>query len=611
MVDLPLRLLVPSNVRRTAGANSHNLYNDKDRRAGSYRLSETIRQYNSRADEFVSKYELLSFEQVHGDILEALPSAGSFVLDVGCGSGRDAAWFAHHGYHVVAIDPAQNLLKLAQQSHPEPEIIWLQDKLPGLEQTIALGRAFDLILVSAVWMHIHPSNRARAFRKLVSLLKPGGTLIISYRNGGFGDGREDFPISFDGLQRLAMQHGIGVKLTRRSADRLERPGVEWETVVLQLPDDGTEALPLLRHITLNDSKSSTYKIALLRVLVRIADSATGIVRNADDDYVSVPLGLVALYWIRMYKPLLDKGIPQKPASSDGKGLGFVKEAFSNLNNVSAYDLRVGGSFSGAEANWLRQALIDARDTIKDMPAFYIKYPNSSEPIFKATGSPGSKIPRLTSLSLNEQYLNGFGELRVPRNLWNAFSRYASWIEPALVSEWIRLMQSYYIGRATPPSYEQLMNALVWLDPIRDTNLVRTITQKCFDLNQSVFCVWTGKKLQPTNCDIDHCFPFAAWPCNDLWNLMPTHRDVNQKQKGDKLVSASTLDNARERMLDWWNRAYASGSAFEHRFLCEASATLPMQSPLESSIQLESVFDGVALKRLILKRDLQITDWVLS
>jgi hypothetical protein len=51
-------------------------------------------------------------------------------------------------------------------------------------------------------------------------------------------------------------------------------GVTWETVCLKLPDDGTEALPLLRHVILNDSKSSTYKVALLRILVRIADSAS-------------------------------------------------------------------------------------------------------------------------------------------------------------------------------------------------------------------------------------------------------------------------------------------------------------------------------------------------
>ena len=36
------------------------------------------------------------------------------------------------------------------------------------------------------------------------------------------------------------------------------------------------ALPLLRHVILNDAKSSTYKLALLRSLCRIADGSAGL-----------------------------------------------------------------------------------------------------------------------------------------------------------------------------------------------------------------------------------------------------------------------------------------------------------------------------------------------
>jgi hypothetical protein len=35
-------------------------------------------------------------------------------------------------------------------------------------------------------------------------------------------------------------------------------------------------------------------------LVRIADSATGLVEDVGDDTVAVPLGLAALYWIRAF-----------------------------------------------------------------------------------------------------------------------------------------------------------------------------------------------------------------------------------------------------------------------------------------------------------------------
>ena len=84
--------------------------------------------------------------------------------------------------------------------------------------------------------------------------------------------------------------------------------------MLRLPDDGTGALPLLRHLILSDAKSSTYKLALLRAIARIADGTPGVAREAGDDHVAIPLGLVALTWLRLFKPLIDAGLPQSPAN---------------------------------------------------------------------------------------------------------------------------------------------------------------------------------------------------------------------------------------------------------------------------------------------------------
>ena len=68
----------------------------------------------------------------------------------------------------------------------------------------------------------------------------------------------------------------------------------------------------------NDSKSSTYKLALLRTLIRIADSHPGAVIEKHQDRVHLPLGLVALYWIRLYKRLIDTDL--------GDGLGIQQNS---------------------------------------------------------------------------------------------------------------------------------------------------------------------------------------------------------------------------------------------------------------------------------------------
>ncbi len=45
------------------------------------------------------------------------------------------------------------------------------------------GLTFDLIWLSAVWMHVPSTSRQRAFRKMVTLLRPGGRIMMSLRQG--------------------------------------------------------------------------------------------------------------------------------------------------------------------------------------------------------------------------------------------------------------------------------------------------------------------------------------------------------------------------------------------------------------------------------------------
>ena len=109
--------------------------------------------------------------------------APALVLDVGAGTGRAAAWLASRGLEVVAVEPSGAMSTEAQRLHPSPSIRWMSDSIPGLDKVFRLGLSFDLILLSAVWMHIPPADRGCAFRKLVTLLKPGGCIAITLRHG--------------------------------------------------------------------------------------------------------------------------------------------------------------------------------------------------------------------------------------------------------------------------------------------------------------------------------------------------------------------------------------------------------------------------------------------
>lgn len=551
--------------------------------------------YTENARHYHEQYQSLDFEGVHADWLHLLPEQPGFALDVGAGSGRDAAALARRGWDVLAIEPSEGLRRLGEQATRRLSVQWQDDRLPELARARALSYRFNLILVSAVWMHLPPAQRERAFRILTELLAPGGLLVITLRHGPSPDARVFHDIDLGELEALARKRALVTLHARRNADKLDRPDVWWETFAVRLPDDGTGALPLLRHVIVNDDKSSTYKLGLLRAVTRIADGVPGMVLERTDDWVEIPLGLVGLYWIKLYQPLiLQYGLRQLPRPS---GYGFACEDFNALADLSPLDLRVGQALAGDWAVTVQRAIRDACHTIARMPARYITHPGTRQPVFETDVRRTRLAPG--AVRLNRELLARFGRFRVPAALWDCCSRYACWLEPAIVNEWADLMRGYQVSYGdTDPAA-----ALRWEDGRRDTTLIRRLVDEKVSAGRHVHCVWTNSDLRWRAYDIDHCFPWSRWSNNDLWNLLPAAVAANSSKR-EKLPAASLLEASRPQILEWWDGAYL-GTAREEQFFTEAQAALPM---LAESPDLQTVFEGVARQRMRLKINQQLAEW---
>ena len=566
-------------------------------------MSNPVNWYDQNATAASEQYESVKAQDVHSWLVDRLPRSSASVLDVGAGSGRDAAWLSSLGFDVIAVEPSKSMRELAIKTHGNSAFRLVDDAMPSLEKVSRLGLSFDVILVSAVWMHLPLSDRPRAFRKLINLLKPGGLLAITLRDGALDQKRSFNPVNREEIEALAKSHGAFVEFCSDQKDQLKRSGVNWIQMAIRLPDDGTGALPLLRHVILNDDKSSTYKLALLRSLCRVADGAAGMARSRDDHFVSVPLGLVALTWVRIFKPLLAANLPQNPSNNGLDRLGFVKEGFRKIQHISHLDLRVGLSMIGDDAKALHAAIKDAAVTIAKMPATFMTYPDGSVvlPVEKQ-----GRLIRPQSVTLDEAYLISFGEVHIPRHLWNALQRFDVWIEPAIVSEWARIIKSYLERQGREMADADITAAMVWAEPTRDVRVPREQAQRLSNEDR-LFCVWSGKKISIGAADLDHCFPWSAWPCGDLWNLLPAARKVNQQEKKAKLPSDRILNSARSRFIDWWEEAYLTeNSVLSNRFWLEASASLPAVSAGDQS--LGQLFDAVCFQRLKLKTDQQVPEW---
>jgi SAM-dependent methyltransferase len=118
-------------------------------------------------------------ERLRQVVLTSVPSGGR-LLDLGCGTGLDAAYFAERGYEVVGIDSSPLMI---ERSRDRLRKTSLADRaefhLLGLEELALLpSSAFDLI-----YSNLGPLNCALSLtwvsRDCAGLLRPGGRLVVS------------------------------------------------------------------------------------------------------------------------------------------------------------------------------------------------------------------------------------------------------------------------------------------------------------------------------------------------------------------------------------------------------------------------------------------------
>jgi len=99
------------------------------------------------------------------------------TADIGCGSGRDAAWLAANGFPTVGYDPSEGLLAQARAKYPG-----LKFQMAALPELRDIAEAtFDNVLCETVIMHLDRAAIAPSLRRLLAILKPDGILALSWR----------------------------------------------------------------------------------------------------------------------------------------------------------------------------------------------------------------------------------------------------------------------------------------------------------------------------------------------------------------------------------------------------------------------------------------------
>jgi SAM-dependent methyltransferase len=136
----------------------------------------TLRAYDCGAAAFAQDWHDQPPPADLHDIVRRFFRPGA-TADIGCGSGRDAAWLSANGFPAMGYDPSAGMLAQAQARYPE--LAFHAAALPTLEGIA--GASFVNVLCETVIMHLPYEDVVLSVRRLMSILAPAGTLYLSWR----------------------------------------------------------------------------------------------------------------------------------------------------------------------------------------------------------------------------------------------------------------------------------------------------------------------------------------------------------------------------------------------------------------------------------------------
>ena len=299
--------------------------------------------------------------------------------------------------------------------------------------------------------------------------------------------------------------------------------------LLKLIDmDKYKGIRNISSIISKDMKNTSYKLALLRAFCDISEKFFNCIDLSHKDKAGIPIDFVADLWILYYWEFInsDKFFPQRRGESPES---FRKIAFRNELTDFVEKYRDSGGLSGFYNDYINNKVQfpklynklkdKLKNTIIKGPVFYSGNYNGENPF---------------NYSNNQIWMDS--------ELWYEITAFNYLIRESVILKWVefvREISELTIGAGT------ILEKLI-INPVheRDVSNARDVFMKLDDIK----CVWTHGSIK--KFEVDHIIPFSLWKNNDLWNLLPTRPDVNNRKR-DKLPTNKLLISSKDLIIHYW------------------------------------------------------------
>ncbi len=190
----------------------------------------TINYYNTNADNFIENTLFVDFSHTQQRFLSRLKK-GAYILDFGCGSGRDTRYFSDQGYQVEAIDGSEEMCRLAAR-YTGMEVRHM------LFQELSEKEKYDGIWACSSILHLPLQELAGVMSRMSAALKEKGIIYTSFKYGSFSgqrNGRFFTDMTEDSFAEF-MQKTEGLETEKQWVTSDVRPGrgeEKWLNLILR------------------------------------------------------------------------------------------------------------------------------------------------------------------------------------------------------------------------------------------------------------------------------------------------------------------------------------------------------------------------------------------
>jgi hypothetical protein len=363
-----------------------------------------------------------------------------------------------------------------------------------------------------------------------------------------------------------------------------------------------DKLLIVQKIIEQESKTSTYKFALLRAVIDLISAQSPFI-EVGQKVVKIPVALISDKWLFYYWDLIENGFTQ--IRGDRK-LAFevrIQSLKSNNNFQNYWDLNKvlhRNNYTTHDKELFSSTIKELNNTIIKNPARYLgsSSKNGDYSFFQIEKNEGKKKNVEGFVDLIENSPKICFDLAY----YDVFKNYGGFISGSnsIILNWIAFMNKKIstsnesiVSEATSSYGNDRLLSIMIQEQVaeREVKEIRDFWVTRIRLGIPVFCAWSGKQIKEVSeLAIDHAIPFSVMFNNDYWNLLPCLSKVNGN-KSDKILSADQIQLAKDRIFYIWE-SYINEPKLSQTFQAQCQISLTGNSAINDFSNLLNKFTSL-------------------